>query len=151
MPTLPDSDEMNTSCPCPRSTIPGTSVAGELDRHAQVDVDRAVDLLGREALDRAAGGQRRVGDEDVHFAGDVGQPGGALRVGEVDRKLAVVAAEVLLQPIEHLGPPAGEDQLGAARVQRPRDRLADAPGRSRQQHLRTFDSHHVKDATRPEA
>ena len=47
---------------------PGYERAGELHRRAQVDVDRAIDLVGGEVIHPAGGGQAGVGYEDVDVA-----------------------------------------------------------------------------------
>ena len=120
----------------------------ELHGCAQVDVECAIDLVRREAVERTARRQRGVGHEHVDLSCGLGEAGGAVRVSEVGRQLAVVAAEVLLQLVEHVAAPAGQDQLRAARVQRPRDRLADSAGRAGQQHSRSPEFH-AADATGP--
>ena len=54
-------------------------------------------------------------------------------VREVERARLRAVAELGDELVEHLGPPPGEDQMRAARVQRARDRLADAAGGARQE------------------
>jgi hypothetical protein len=84
---------------------------GEDDRSAQVDLDRAVDLLERERVQGAGSRQGGVGDQDVDVSGLADQ---ALQLGtgaEVNGERA--CAELGGQPLQHLAAAAGQDQLRA--------------------------------------
>ena len=83
----------------------------ERDRGAQVDRERAVDLLHREGVQRAGGRQRGVGDQDVHVAGLADETVDLAGLDQVDGERA--RAELLRERLEHLGAPAREDQLAA--------------------------------------
>ena len=92
--------------------MPRHELVCEHDRRAQVDVERAVDLLDRERLQRSRGGKGGVGDQDVHLAGFAQQPRDLRALGEVHRKSAT--AELARERFQHLGAPTRQDQLGAA-------------------------------------
>jgi hypothetical protein len=99
---------------------------GEHDRHAQVDVERPVDLVDGEGLDRARGGQRGVGHEHVGVAGLVDQPVHLGGLGEVDGEHA--GRQLGRQRLENLGPPTGEHERRATPGEGPRDGLAEPSG-----------------------
>ena len=65
----------------------------------------------------------------------------ARRVGQREVGLDRPPADLRRQRLEHLQPPPGQRQHRAARVQRPRDRLAEAAGRPGQQDTRTVQVH----------
>ena len=97
------------------------------DRGAQVDAQRAVDLLLGEGLQAARGRQRGVGDQDVHLARLASQAvdlGGLAR----GRRPARAHPSSRGQRLQHLDAPPGQDQLRAAGVQRAGDRLAETAG-----------------------
>ena len=97
---------------------------GEDDRRAQVHLERPVDLLDREGVERPRGRQGRVGDQDVDVAGLGHEPGHLGTLGEVDGQGA--PAQLGGQRLEHVASPAGQDQLRAAPGEGPGDRVADA-------------------------
>ena len=84
--------------------------------------------LGAVLEQRAAAGQRGVGDEDVDVARLVERAGRrAAAVGRGRRRGA--AADLRGERLEHLGAPAGEDELSRrGREQRAGDGVADAAG-----------------------
>jgi hypothetical protein len=57
---------------------------GEQHRRAQVDVERAVDLLGREGVQLAAPGQPGIGDQHVDLADGSDQAVDVAALGEAD-------------------------------------------------------------------
>ena len=113
------------------------------DRRAQVDVERAVDLLDREATPGApTPGSAGVGDQDVDLAGLADAGARPRPVAEVDGQRARV--ELGGERLEHVGAPPGEDQLGAAPVQRAGDRVADAAGGAGEQDGGAGDLHELR-------
>ena len=48
---LPESEQMKSSWPLPRASMPGIERVGERDRRAQVDLERTIDLAGCERLE----------------------------------------------------------------------------------------------------
>ena len=112
------------------------------DRGAQVDVERAVDLLEAEALERPRAREGRVGDEDVDVAGLAEQAIDLGGIAEIDGERASV--ELGGQGLEHVGAPAREDQLGAVPVQLAGDRVADAAGGAGEQDGGAGDLHEVR-------
>jgi hypothetical protein len=99
----------------------------ERDWSAQVDVERAVDLLHRERLQPPGAGQRRVGYQDVDLAclGDETVDGGP--IAQVNRECARAVERGGERP-QHVRAPSCEDQLAAALVQGAGDRLTEAAG-----------------------
>ena len=61
----------------------GSEVAGEHDGHPQVHHERAIDLVDRKRLHRAAGRQCGVGNEDVHLAHRLAEATNVITVGEI--------------------------------------------------------------------
>ena len=87
----------------------GDGGLGQEHRRAEVDVEHAVDLLGRVLLDAAAARHGRVGDEDVRGASLlVGKPRDRLAIREVAGHRA--SAELRGERLEHAGAPPGQDE-----------------------------------------
>ena len=106
--------------------------AGELDRGAQVHVDRPVDLVRVEVLDPAARREGRVGHEHVDRAGRLREPRRRVALGEVGRRPPRRARRGSSRSSSRSSSRRPvSDHRRAARVQRARDRPADASGRPR--------------------
>ena len=101
-------------------------------RRAQVDIERAIDLIAREALEPSRRGYAGVGDQDVDLSGLLEEAIDLGGVAEIDGERARL--ELLGERLEHVGSPTGEDQLSAEVTQRPRDRLAQAAAGARDEH-----------------
>ena len=126
---------MNTRWPRPALEHPRQQRVREHDRRAQVDVERAVDLLHRERLEPARRRNPGVGDQDVHLAGLRGQPRD-LR-GSAERSAGERARVQLRgERLEHDRPRAtGERSAAAPRAASAAgDRLADAARGAGEQH-----------------
>ncbi len=119
--------------------------AAEHHRRAQVDVQRAVDLLDAEVQERAGGGHARVGHEDVGAGGLVRQALHRVGIGEVDGEHA--AAGLRRQRLEHVGAPAGQDERRARAGETARDRVADATRRAGDEGRAAGDVHPGNTAT----
>ncbi len=74
--------------------------AREHDRRAQVDVERAVDLLDAEVVDHAARRQACVRDEDLDVPDLLGEARDGIAVREVDGERT--PAELLRERLEHV-------------------------------------------------
>ena len=105
-------------------------VAREHDRRAQVDVERAVDLVRPEGVDPAAGGQRRVGHEHVDLARPARQRRDLLAIGQVGDEHLDPRAQIAGQALEHVGLAPADQHRRAAGVQPPRDRDPDPARRA---------------------
>ena len=120
----------------------------ELDRRSQVHVERAIDLLGREAVDGAAGRKRRVRDEHVDRARALGERGRALGVREVRGQAHGPPAELGADLLQHVLAPGAQEHARAACVECPRDRAtnpARGPGEEDGRAVKL----HRRDATPP--
>ena len=131
---------MNSRCPLPRATIDSVSAVREQHRRAQVDGQRAVDLLGENEFSRPLPGQPGVGDEHVDLARLGEQPRRRVGLGEVGDDRA--PAELGRQRLEHVGAPPGQRQHARrARASAARDRLPEPAGRAGQQDPRAVELH----------
>jgi hypothetical protein len=119
----------------------GHERAGELERCPEVDVERAVDLLGGELGDGPAGRERGVGHQHVDGAGALGERGHAAGLGQVSRQRQRTPAERGGDLVELVRAPAADQQSRAASVERAGDRLADAAGRAGEEHCRAVYVH----------
>ena len=82
-----------------------------------------------------------VGDEDVDGSGFVDQAPDLGTVAEIDGQCA--RTELGGERVEHVGAPAGHDQLAAAGGDSARDRVADAARGAGEQHGGAGDLHDV--------
>ena len=110
-----------------------------VDRRAEVDVDHAVDLLTRCTRSSLPGArQPGVRHEHVDLARLPRRSGapGRRRRGRARVRFDPVT-QLRDEPVQHLGPAPGQDQVRAARVQRAGDRVTQSPGGARQEDART--------------
>ena len=117
---------MNRRCPRRRSSIAGQQRVRERYRCAQVDIERAVELLDVNASSGPTPAARRWRRGCRPRRPRRAAVSTSRRLVEVDGHRA--RAELGRERLEHVAAPAGQDQLRAARVQRARDRLADSTG-----------------------
>ena len=99
---------------------------GQDDRCAEVHLEGPVDLLDREGVERPRGRQGGIGDQDVDVTRLGHEPCHLGTVREVDGQGA--PAQLSGQRLEHIAPPAGQDQLRAAPGEGSGDGMPDAAG-----------------------
>jgi len=113
----------------------------ERDRGAEVDLEHPVHLLLREFGQQPAGWQRGVRDEHIepgrlHLASEASD---LLAIGEVARNRP--PPHFLGKRLERLQAPSGQDQTRSPGGERPRDRVADAAGRTGDEHVSVCEGH----------
>ena len=113
--------------------------ARQTEGRGQIDRDDVVPILVAQLHEQIVAGDAGIGDEDVdlphrgfgrrHQRLDLGA------VGEVAGQHMNALAQLRRQAIQHLAPRAGNGNRRALRVQRLRDRAADAAGRAGDERL----------------
>jgi hypothetical protein len=126
---LPREGRDDHDVPAPALDHAGREAVREGHGRAEVHVERAIDLLGRELEERPARGERRVGDEHVDVARLLREPldvGARREIGDDD-----VGPDLAGDPGERVRAPAAQHELHAPLVERAGDGLSDAAVRAR--------------------
>ncbi len=103
----------------------------EHHRGAQVHVERAVDFIHGERIDRAGRRERGVGDQDVDVACLLGEAFDLGRHGQIDGHR--LGAELRRELLERVAASAGHGQTPTTIDHCLRDRVPDSAGGARQQ------------------
>ena len=139
---LPAIEEMKSSWPRRRSSIPGSRAwASRIGARRLTSSARSICSIEKDSR-RPLAGQRGVGHEDVHLS----------RLGDQARDLRALARGRPPSPSRRARSASGragrrastgEGQLGAAGAQRARDRVTDAPRGAGEQHRGALDLHEL--------
>jgi hypothetical protein len=104
-----------------------------VDRRAQIYVDHTVDLLAAVFGQLPRTWKAGVGDQHVHVADLCAEGAHRGPVRQIERARLGTVAEITHEFVEHLRSPSGQDEVRAALVQGPRDRVADPAGCARKE------------------